>query len=561
MWWWRLFKKSRRRKNLDPDEIFLDSKNISSFNVQQFEGRIETPISKKVLRLLLLSFILVNLAFLWRLVHIQIFDGELYAKQSEDNKLKHTLVFAERGIMYDRNGKELAWNDNGRKYIDIAGFSHLLGYVGYPSEKQITEFDYNPKQLVGKAGVEESLNHSLLGKNGLRVEEVNAKGEAQSDHVLEEPQSGESVYLSVDADLQAGMYEAIKQIAQENGFRGGAGVVMDIKTGEMLVLTSYPEYNSNILSTGDDRETISKYNTNQSLVFLNRALSGRYPPGSTVKPFLAIAALAEKTVSSGKHFYTTGELVLPNPYNPDNPTIFPDNKNHGSVDMRKAIAVSSNVYFYIIGGGFKDQKGLGIYNIYKYAKMFGLGEKTGIDLAGEIEGIVPSPEWKEKNFSGEPWRIGDTYHTSIGQYGFSVTPLQEVRAFGALASNGNLMKPILERVATSSTLVKPQKTIDLPASYFKVIHEGMRMTVTEGTAQPLNLPGLKMAAKSGSAEIDDSKKFVNSWVSGFWPYDNPRYAFTVVMERGPRTTTVGAGRTMRRFIDIATPTSREYFYQ
>ncbi len=553
----RLFRRSKKSHYIDPDEIFLDSRNLPSFNTQQFEGRIESPISKRAVYLIALFFLTIGLIFTYRVGVIQVIRGGEFAKRSDDNKLNHTPVFPDRGIVYDRKGVELVWNDGGRKYIDKPGFGHLLGFVGYPTDAQIKEFKYNPKQPVGRDGVEESFNDDLAGESGLRIEEVNAKGQVESDHVLKEAVSGKSINLSVDARLQEGLYKSIKDLAIQQNFTGGAGVIMDLKTGEVMALTSYPEYDPNIIVDGKDRATIRGYGTDRANPFLNRAISGRYTPGSTVKPILAMGALSEKTMDSNKFFLTNGKLTLPNPYNPDSPSIFPDNADHGSVDMRKGIAVSSNVYFYILGGGFRDQKGLGIYNIEKYMRLFGLGEKTGINLGGEVDGIIPNPEWKSKTFNGEQWRIGDTYHTAIGQYGVQVTLLQVLRAFAAIATDGNIIVPTVLK-QEPDYIVKPIRELGLDSKNFKVVHEGMRMTVTNGTALILNTPEINLAVKSGSAEIDAGKKYVNSWLSGYWPYDNPHYAFSIVMEQGPRNVTSGAGRVMRNFVDYIKIYAPEY---
>ena len=161
---------------------------------------------------------------------------------------------------------------------------------------------------------------------------------------------------------------------------------------------------------------INGYINNKNKPFINRAISGLYAPGSVVKPFVALAALSEGIISPEKKIFSAGQISIPNPFFPDKKTIFKDWKAHGWVDMRQALAVSSDVYFYEIGGGFEDVKGLGINKIYEYAKKFGLGEKTGIDLLGEAEGTVPSPAVKEKNNPADPlWRVGDTYISAIGQ--------------------------------------------------------------------------------------------------------------------------------------------------
>jgi penicillin-binding protein 2 len=332
--------------------------------------------------------------------------------------------------------------------------------------------------------------------------------------------------------------------------------MMNVENGELLALTNYPEYNSEVLSLGEDREKINTYFTDKRKILLNRVVSGLYTPGSIVKPFLAIGALAEGVITPDKVIYTTGSISIPNPYNKDDKTVFKDWKNHGPVDMRTAIAVSSDVYFYEIGGGFQDQKGMGIANIEKYSRMFGISEKTGINLLGEQTGTIPNPEWKKKMFKGDIWRVGDTYHTSIGQYGYQVTPLQMVRATAALANGGTLLTPHL--LAGEST-ANDSKNIDLPQEYFKVAQEGMREAVTSGTASSINTPLVKIAAKTGTAQVGLSKANVHTWVIGYFPYENPKYAFTLLMENGPANNSTKAVYIMKNLLEWMTVNAPEYF--
>jgi penicillin-binding protein 2 len=215
--------------------------------------------------------------------------------------------------------------------------------------------------------------------------------------------------------------------------------------------------------------------------------------------------------------------------------------------MRKAIAVSSDVYFYEIGGGFESQKGLGIVNIDKYAKIFGIGDKTGINLNGEKDGTIPTPEWKAKTFKGDIWRIGDTYNTSIGQYGFQVTPIQMVRAVAGIASMGTFYTPHITK--DDKSFESQKEVIDVNESMMKVIHEGMRMAVTEGTATSLYLPNIQVAAKSGTAQVGVGNTNTNSWIVGFFPYENPKYSFALVMERGPKEASGNATRVMSEVVD------------
>ena len=225
--------------------------------------------------------------------------------------------------------------------------------------------------------------------------------------------------------------------------------------------------------------------------------------------------------------------------------------------MGQAIAVSSDVYFYIIGGGFAGQKGIGIANIEKYSRLFGIGEKTGIDLPDEKGGTIPSPGWKAKNFNGDIWRIGDTYHTAIGQYGFQVTPLEMVRAVSVIANYGKLVSPHL--ILGDKDMENKITLIDFKKEYYNTVQDGMRQCATYGTAVALNVPYVKVAAKTGTAQIGIAKNKVNSWVMGFFPYDNPKYAFTIMMEAGPSTNGVGASSIMRQLLDWMSINTPEYF--
>jgi penicillin-binding protein 2 len=258
-----------------------------------------------------------------------------------------------------------------------------------------------------------------------------------------------------------------------------------------------------------------------------------------------MGVLDQKVISPTKQILSTGSISIPNPYFPDKPSVFMDWKAHGLVDLRRALAVSSNVYFYEVTGGYKDQKGIGIDNVEKYVRMFGFGTTTGVIFPGEKKGIIPDPEWKKENFQGEDWRVGDTYNTAIGQYGFQVTPIQVVRAVAALVNGGKLLVPTYLKDS------KPEITsvITLDQNYYNIVKEGMRLGVTDGTSQALNVPYVKFASKTGTAQLGVAKDQVNSWVIGFWPYENPKYAYAVVMERGSKNNQFGAVLVIRGLLD------------
>lgn len=553
-----------RFNDIDPDEILLDSKNLPNFDVDQFEGRIEKPISFRTLIFFGIFCIFVLFTFLSRSFFLQVINGEEYYNRSEKNRLRNTTVFTQRGIIMDKNGVSLSWNVPNadtpeyalRKYIDLDGFAHLLGYIKYPSKDKYG-FYYNEK-FVGKSGIEKYYDDELSGENGTRIVETDALGKVQTESVLRPAKDGKDIKLSIDSAVQNELFKAIKDVAENVGFVGGAGVIMNVNTGEILAITSYPEYTSQVLTDGDNSAKILKYLNDSRTPFLNRAIDGLYTPGSTVKPFMSIGILAEKIIDPDKSLYTEGFISVPNPYDHTKFTIFRDWKNHGYVDMREAIAVSSDVYFYMTGGGFGDQKGLGIETINKYMNMFGFGQNISLEgFFSGPSGVVPNPRWKEVNFPGDPWRIGNTYHTSIGQYGYQVTPMQLVRAVASLANDGILLDPSIV-VLDNNTQDISGVDLHLNLRDLRVVKEGMRMAVTDGMSQSLNFPNLKVAIKTGTAELGTSKQYVNSLVTGFFPYDNPKYAFAVIMEKGKVENTYGATGVMKTVLEWLQVYGSEY---
>ncbi len=562
-----MFFQNKRRRNIEinPDEIFLDSRNLPEFDVHQFEGRIEHPISQKSVLFLGSFFLVIAVVFVFRIGDLQISSGSYYENLSKRNSLRHTPIFSERGVIYDRNGVELACNtpsDNNfskREYINANGLSHILGYVSYP-KKDKSGF-YFQEEFKGKDGVELVYNNILSGKKGIKITEVDVFSKIQSESIISPPVGGDNITLSIDSRVQEELFKAIKDLSARVGFSGGAGIIMDANNGEILALTSFPEYNSNILSNSSSTKDIQKYINNKNNPFLNRIVAGLYTPGSTVKLFMALGALEEGIISPEKQIFSSGSISIQNPYFPELKTVFKDWKAHGWVDMRRALAVSSNVYFYTIGGGYQDQKGLGISKIERYAKIFGLSNITGVDLPGEAKGVIPNPKWKRENFNGEEWRIGDTYHTAIGQYGFQITPIQLARATAAIANNGKMLNPRILMKDGNVNLedeTSVERIIDMDMNNLNVVKEGMRMAVTEGTAKGLNIPQVSIAAKSGTAELGVSKALVNSWITGYFPYENPRYVFTVVMEKGDRHNLLGALFVMRQTLEWMSRNTPEY---
>jgi len=558
----KIFRQRRYTKNrdIDPDEIFLDSQNLPDFDVSQFEGTIEKPIPKSTLKALLSFLLLVGVLFGWKVWDLQVVQGEELRQRSDNNSLRRTFIYADRGVIMDRNSTPLVSNNINpdsedfslRVYEGGAGLSTVLGYIKYPT-KDSSGFYYQTK-FEPKDGVEKIYNTQISGENGIKIIETDVKGNVVSESVVQQPRNGSNVDLSVDVRLQKKLYESMLDVANRAGYKGGSGVIMDVRNGEILAMSSFPEYDSGVMTDGSDSAKISSWLKDTNYPFLNRAVNGLYTPGSIMKLFVGLGVLEEGVISPTKQIFSAGTLTIPNPFFPDKPSVFVDWKAHGLVDFRRAIAVSSNIYFYQVSGGYRDQRGIGIENIEKYAKMFGFGKKTNINFPGEKAGTIPSPEWKEKTFKGEIWRLGDTYNTSIGQYGFQVSPLQAVRAVAAIANEGKLFTPTLLKNGGGDFLSVPP----LQESSYRIVKEGMRLGVTEGTSGSLNFSFVEVASKTGTAQIGVGNTGVNSWVVGFWPYKDPKYAYAIVMERGSLNNQFGATLVMYEFLNWVNVYTNEY---
>lgn len=506
---------------------------------------------------------IVMFVFIAKLFTLQVINSNTYKQLSENNRLIKPVLFAQRGVITDRFGEELAWNIpqqsekymktnmaiySLRKYTDKSGFSHLLGFVKYPETD--SKGNWWRTEFVGSGGVEQSFNDYLSGENGYRLIEVDALRNIISSGAIKEPQNGDNLKLSIDAELNEHLHNAIKEGVEIAGFSGGGGIIMDIHTGEIISITSYPEFNLNEMISDSNHQAIVEYNTDSRKPFLNRTVQGVYTPGSIVKPFIGAIALEEGIITESSKILSNGVLKVPNPYYPGKFTLFRDwRAGLGLLNIKEAIQMSSNIFFYVIGGGFENMQGLGIKKIEKWAHKFGFGQKTGVELPGEQKGLVPNPEWKKQVFGeNAKWNLGNTYHSAIGQYGWLVTPVQIVRYIASIANGGKLIEPTVKKRDINKDNIK-FKTIDINEKNLNIIKEGMRMAATSGTARALNIDGIQIAAKTGTAQIGKNNEYMNSWVVGFWPYEQPRFAFAVVLEKAKAGTLRGAAPTMRGFFE------------
>ena len=561
----------RRRKKvhveIQPDEILLDSSNPTDFDRDQFEGRMERPFTRRSFFFFGGMLGVVVLLLLMRAGNLQLVHGASYAAQAQANQLSQKILFADRGIITDRTGLPLAYNERSstvdefatRVYADVRGLAHVVGYARTPAKD--ASGVYYRDAFVGVDGAEKAYDTTLAGHNGMQLSETDAHGKVISESVTQAEQMGGQVTLSIDAKLNQGLYDAIATRADGSKFQGGAGVIINVKTGEIVALTSYPEFSLTALEQGDTR-ALQASNADKRQPFLNRATSGLYAPGSIVKPIVAAAALTEGVISENKQILSTGSISVPNPYDPTHPSVFKDWRAQGWVDVRHAIAVSSDVYFYEVGGGYQDQLGLGIDRLDKYFRMFGLGADTGLVGFPEQVGNIPTIAWKAKNFPADPtWRLGDTYHTAIGQYGMQVTPLQAARYAAAIANGGTLLTPTLIACpAVGGASSTPHgTTLAVSDHALQVVREGMRLGVTEGIAGAVKFDFVHVAAKTGTAQIGVHNEYMNSWMIGFFPYEHPEYAYAVVLERGPAGTTSGSPAVMGQFLLWVHDNMPQYF--
>jgi len=437
-----------------------------------------------------------------------------------------------------------------REYFGGPALSHVIGYTGRVSSEEIkTHPDFHPKDLIGRAGIEAFYDALLRGKRGEMRYEVDSHLRITEKRIEEGYEPGKNITLTIDSDFQQYIYETMAGFIGTR-FGGGSAIALNPKTGEVLALVSVPAYDHNLFAKGITKEAFDALANSRQKPLFNRAVSGEYSSGSTIKPFLAAAALQEGIIDPAKKIPDVeGRLVVPNPFDPAKPTIYRDWSTHGFVDMRQAIAESCNVYFYVVGGGFDgtigdvtvSQQGLGIERIKKYLTEFGWGKPLGIDLVGEKSGLVPDPAWKAQYRTKDPiWRIGDTYITSIGQGDVLITPLQLTASSAVFANGGKLMKPHLLSQVTDpegSAVLEEQKpqvirSFNLDPEKLRVIREGMRLTVAAGSARRLSDLPFEVAGKTGSVQVSSSLEKTNAVFVSFMPYNDPELVLTILVEGG-----------------------------
>ncbi len=587
--------------DIEPHEVFLDK--LAQGREEELglsEQKFEVPIRERMAYLLLGVFFVLAALLFSRIFYFQILDGKKLNTIAINNSKSSSLVIPSRGIIYDKNMKKLVLNspaydlicdrtqfkdfdsvanilnlnsdeiankmlsadssdvliaDNlthqqilaievkidevggpfgscrvqentARNYVLGHVFSQVLGYTGRINRDEYSSSNgYAINDYIGKTGLEKYYETYLRGKSGSRA--------------FSDPIAGNNLVLNIDAELQTQLYSSLEKSLHKMGGKRGAAVAMDPRTGAVLALVSYPSYDDNLFSGGISQKNYDKLISDPYRPLFNRVVSAHYPTGSTIKPFEASAALQEKIISPDKLINDPGYILIQSQNDPDITYKYGGVTPHGLVDMRKAIAVSSNIYFYTVGGGYEDQKGLGPSKIKEYLSLFGWNQKTGIDLPGEYSGFIPDPVWK-KQVKKQAWWDGDTYNLSIGQSDLQTTPLQVASAYCAIANGGTLYKPqIVNKIVSndSDEIIKefaPQviRSEFIDSENLEVVREGMRDAVSQpyGLAKVLNDLPVQVAAKTGTAEIG-LKDYFNVWSSAFAPYDNPEIVIVVTAEK------------------------------
>jgi len=582
------------KREIELEEVLLDKLVQEKEELGVFNRKMEKALSLRILKFIKILFFVIILFLMFRTFQIQVLQHKNYQTLAHQNEFIFRSFYSQRGVIYDRYLNQLVFNKSNfilickkdhlpqslsereriikkvsrilntsfeklkekiessknseividsnldhktlillhsqidklfgfeikseevREYKEGEIFSHLIGYERKTGEKR---------------GLEKYYDEVLKPKPGKIQIKRNAKGEVISKQIISYPQPGKSLVLHLDSQLQKKLTESLKKILNKVGAKAAASVALDPQTGGVLAMVSLPSFDNNLFSQGITEKEWKKLQSDPLHPLFNRAISGiGYPTGSVIKPLIGLAALEEGIIKPDQKIFCPLKICLRNRWHPEREDCYSDWKYHGWSDLKRAIAESINTYFYQVGGGYKSLKGLGAKKIKEWLKIFGWGEKTGIDLPEEGEGILPE--------INKDWRIGDTYHFSIGQGSFSITPLQVATAFVGIANGGIIYKPhIVQKIIDSQKNVikeiKPQilKVLPVKKENLEVIREGMRQAITTPASPSsiLNTLPVSCAAKTGTAQTGREGVYHN-WVVVFAPYENPKIVLVVIVE-------------------------------
>ena len=483
---------------------------------------------------------------------------ELISKDnfSEINKrIERNLQFKSIVLKRNLDDREVAIFANNRinfKGIDIKSrlsrhypkgeaFAHTLGYVGSISSGDYSRFDpgfYTGKEQIGKTSIERNFESYLRGQPGIQKLLVNVRGRVMETIDQDPFQPGNNLTLTIDSDLQEVAHKAM-------GDQKGAVVILDASNGEILVMVSTPSFDPNQLSLGLTQDEFNAFTRNKKKPLFNRAIAGQYPPGSTIKPMIALGALEMGIVEPELYMPCEGKFLLPNYSRP-----FNDWATHGSVNVVRAIQASCDVYFYEVANE------MGIEKMSLFLKKFNLGAPTEIDINPEKNGVVPNREWKRNNFSSrenQSWYQGETIIAGIGQGYMLATPLQLAVATAIVANRGSAHKPhLLKAIENTQTgefqyigSEKINYLEDIKEENWDLVHQGMVAVVNErrGTAYGVFPDNSPIAGKTGSSQVfsidrSTSEKEVplelrdHGLFVGYAPLDKPEIIVSIIVENG-----------------------------
>ncbi len=382
---------------------------------------------------------------------------------------------------------------------------------------------------------------------GKEQTEVDASGLPVRALAQVEPKPGNSLILSIDKNLEDVMSNAVKTSVQAAGAKAGAAIAVDPRNGQVLGAVNYPSYDGNLFAKGITQSQYNALLNDPSKPLFNRVSSGGYPIGSTIKPFISTAGLETGAINASTTYNDTGKIDVPNEYNPSIVYTFKgwEPGGLGPVNVVRALTWSSDIFYYIVGGGYQNAKGVGATKLAEWYKKFGFGAKTGADIGDESAGFVPTPDNK-KTYSSDAWSLGDTYNISIGQGDMRATPLQLAMATAAVANGGTLYKPhfassIKDGNGNVVRDISPEviQSNIASAKTLSLVKQGMEGAVESGTACcsiKRDVP-VKVAGKTGTAETSsqgfDGKNPTtkpHAWFTAYAPADNPKIAIVVLIE-------------------------------
>ncbi len=463
-----------------------------------------------------------------RVTYLHIFDSNQQLLLSETNHIEQVRLTAKRGSIVDKNGVVLAESVLKEGVTSATQSAWVRNYplgtaasivLGYMSEVKSDELGcleglcYGLGMLIGRSGLERTLEPRLRGNDGGLIQEIDARGNVVRERGRNESEAGETVKLTLDSRLQSIVYRAMDQARVKDKPIKGAVVVMSMQ-GEVLALVSYPTY---------DPAEVPKYLSDTSEnYFLNRAITGQYPPGSVFKMVTAYAGLASDKIKADTEIEDTGEIKI-GEYRYGTWNFDQAGKKEGNLSLTRALSRSNDIYFYRVG------ELVGVKDLVTMARNFGLGSTTGIELGGESEGLVPDPLWKERR-TGESWFLGNTYHLAIGQGDLLTTPLQVARMSVASVTGRVCQSKIVDDTEAECS------DLDIPTLDIEAIKEGMRAAcATGGTAYPFFNFEPYVLCKTGTAQHagqTDEDDLPHAWITVAYPGENPELVITVLVESG-----------------------------